>query len=557
MAGKRGLCKFWAKGICKNGNTCAFEHVGAGNSPSPAPSSAKNSYKSPEQELDQWSKDIYTLVKMERPEYPFSSFSLESQGNLISGMDLSPNELRLMAYKARDNNTFPQYENDVKARMARMNQYVDFVLRDTRKAARYLQMAQKSQTGTIRPYAPPGFETSLVCASGASNNNGVGGGMFGSFNNTNNNAASSTGTSTGIANPFGSTSSIGGNSAFGSSAFGSTATAPIANPFGSSVAVGGSSVFGNNSPATSAFSGGFGGASSDSTVGASSSPFGSLSQRPVAGATSTPAFGSSSFGSSAFGSSGFGSVPGGTAVSQPFGTFGGASASTNNITNSSPFGSLNNPTASTGNTSGSSAFGSAPANTSTTGVAFGSSGFGSSPAISTNAFGAFGGGSSGAAPSPFGTTTTQTSFGQSSFGSAPGGTSSGPFGSSAISANSNDNIQSSFGAFSNGDNANGTHASVNASATPFGSSFGNPQTPSPFGAMSNGTTPSLSQPSSSSSNSEYPLPLNPNFPPFIQGSNDEVQPQVADIQPKFAAAFGAIKFTIGHVPDIVPPLEFR
>lgn len=481
--------------------------------------------------LDRKSSEIADELKefAEFQSLTTSSFGLADPAvqNLISGRDYSFEESRLDFYQAQQNNSIPDYEKTINIRTQDMKNCIDFLKKDTKKAARYTQLTAKqkyenpNESFNIKPFIESPLDLTGNSLAANSQSGAFGSSPFGATSNASNPFGSST-----TFNPFGgsNTSPFGNqntkpsvfgssnlsqnttNSAFGQSSFGK---APAAGAFGSqSLGSTGSSAFGQSA---------FGNQTSTNT-----SPFGGKSL----GATTTTPSSGSAFGSSGFGSSGFGT--GNTATTNSaFGStaFGAAKPSTSSAFGSSTFGATpSNP--STSSAFGSSTFGTAPANPSTS-SAFGSSTFGAAPAAS-NTTSAFGGASLGS------TTTANSAFGSSGFGQSTASTS--PFGQSTTTPNST----SIFGQSGTSNTSLLGNTNSNTSA------FGKPQASSGLGTVSFGGFGKSLDPGSGASFK----------PAFKQAANDEPRAKEDELSDQVKEHFTANEFTIGMVPEIPPPLAY-
>lgn len=526
-------CKFYASGNCRKGNKCNFSHAdqntgGFGNAgfgksgflnnnsflnntgfnkgfggafsqntPKAAPSALLDftNTSTVSQKASQIKTDLeeYALFYA-KPLLSTYGLGYPAVNSLISGRDISPEELRMQYLEAVAANTVPQYENMVRARARDMKFCIDHIKGKEDLAARYLMRSAEPGTNLPKPFVPKSAEENVEqfmkepspanTAFGAS---GFGsGGAFGSQNTA--------------PNPFGSTNAFGSSSnAFGSAA-NNTAT--------------GNSAFGNAAPASGLAFGSSGFGSTPSNLGFGSSGFGNTSASGFG--SSAPASGTSS----GFGSSGFGSLkPSGASA------FG-----------SSGFGA-------SGTSSATSAFGSS---------GFGSSGFGSKPAASP--FGSSGLASAKPSASPFGAVATNNAspFGENT---APAATTTSPFGQTSASSaftstappalgqpaapNSNPFGASSLSVFGQPAAQTGQNASGFASTNPQPGAFGTNN-------ISNGA---VSQPNNAWSTFGGFDSQNAN----IQSSKEPDNALLADFDEAVADAFNSAGFTLGNVPDIAPP----
>ena len=185
------VCKFYQKGNCKFGSRCKFLHVDNNNG-----ASNRNAFNSGPSGggLD---AEEYYQIRLDPALTVFSKGGKDG-ANLISGRDMSPEELRLQYLEAASSNKLEEYNRMIDLRKRDMAYCFDYLKSHANEALMYLQ-------GNTNPFIPLTVEASMQQL--ANQNTG--------FSNS--------------ANGFGS-------SGFGSSAFG----ASNASPFGNS----GTSAFG-------------------------------------------------------------------------------------------------------------------------------------------------------------------------------------------------------------------------------------------------------------------------------------------------------------------------
>lgn len=511
MPPKTPVCKFYAKGQCKNGNQCRFLHVDpqdttVGNERRITTAaqflSQDTAVLAKEIRLD---LDAYGLIQMD-PVLTCYGLSEFAVNNLIAGRDVSLEELRIQHMEAVQNNKVDDLLRQIDLKKKDMQYCIGVVREKDSVAARYQQVG--ITRGNIKPFIPKTVEESMRDLQNTGGNAFGAGNQFGQGSNA-----------FGASNPFGAGNTSGNSSGFGSNGFGSSST-PSA--FGNLSAGFGATGFGATAKAAPT-----GGAFEATTTAApsggafGSTGFGALSNTGLA-------FGAGAFGqqstNTGFGASSFGNS---TATTKPFGgSTGGAFGSTG-------FGSTGFGLQNTGATNG---FGTSQQSTGATGgfgstgfgsAGFGNSGFGANAPTAPSAFGQ----SAATNPSPFGQASTSTTapFGQAEttgFGKAATTSTASPFGQSqpfgAITS------AAPFGQTQKTENPFGTTTSASAfGAAPAqnGSAFGasafgaSTQPPQPFGAPSDTNTP--------------------------QG--------LEDLDPDVVKAFMAANFELGKIPDVAPP----
>ncbi|SCV04067.1 LANO_0G07954g1_1 [Lachancea nothofagi CBS 11611] len=502
-------CKYFQQGRCKKGNSCTFAHVytggnNGGNNGNNGGTNSGDRYQTfvNASNLGKYAKEIeddMSSCSELRFQPLTSSYGLGNPCavNLIQGRDLSPEESRLLFYQSQMQNSIPAYDVQMKARALDIDQCRRYVAADTRKAARYLQLATQktNETGALpargfieHPLDLTGESYSKVSSAGSTN-------LFGSA------PAPQTSHTFGqpiSGTPSATTGAFGSSSAFGAPSFGSSSmSGAFGQPkFGSAPAP---NAFGSN--ATTAFGAAPG-------FGTNNSPFGNQTANAPGSASAfgPPAFGSNLNNTSAFGKPSFGS----TSSSQP-----------------SAFGQ-NNPTP--------GITGSQTSSSSPIGSAFGKPAFGqiagSSPFAAVQ--------NAQTLPSPFGSAATTSNAGNPSGASSAFGSSA--FQNPAKPADSNKPF--------------GSASAIQSGA--FGSSAGFPSnsqtTPSPFSSTQpNAFTaqgPTQQQQSQAQHN---PGPMNPHAKTFVQGLPMEQEISESDLPKEVIEYFRSERFALGKVPDIPPP----
>ncbi|KAI8359997.1 hypothetical protein BD560DRAFT_405149 [Blakeslea trispora] len=367
------ICKFYASGNCRYGNSCNFEHIGAqqnrwGSSSTTTAAAAASKYNEASLKTD--------LVEA-RPQWKLSVYGpAKEEPNLIVGTDRSCEEDRYLYYTSmRTTNNTSQYMTGYEQLFNQMETQTNAIVNNPTAA---IQHYEKEKLNRASPFSGSGAaKNSLAPFTGST------GGAFGkpsAFGSTGGGGAfgqssafgqTATPSAFGSNSSFGSTSALGSGSAFGStsalgnsgSAFGSTSALGSGSAFGSTSALGSGSAFGSTSTLGSGSA--FG---STSALGGNSA----FGQPSAFGQAAKPAsaFGATNTSGSAFGSTstlGSGSAFGSTSAlgSSNTGAFGASPAfgATSGLGNGSAFGqtlnSSNNGFGSNSSTTGMGAFGAA------------------------------------------------------------------------------------------------------------------------------------------------------------------------------------------------------
>ncbi|SCW04113.1 LAFE_0H06216g1_1 [Lachancea fermentati] len=552
-------CKYFQQGKCKKGNSCNFAHVFTNDSGRPnyagraAQDDRYSTFINPSN-LTKYTQEItddMNTVRELQLNPLTSSYGLGQpcSANLISERDLSQEESRFLYYQSREQNMIPSYETQMAARSNDIQKCVSFIKNDPRKAARYLQLAtqKKKETGDsqkMKPFIEFPLDLSGQSYHHSSNNVNLFGTMSGSSETPFGSAPSGNSSFFGkkIENQFNGSSNttqsgqtpMANGAAFGSSAFGK----PSFGVTGAPPSTGG--VFGQPSFGSSSNTGvGFGNVSNTGSV-FGAPKFGS-------GSATTGVFGNTSFGASPFGKpfsndvsssqtafgnpsnpSSFGSSASSKTSTLPFGNIAQQSSA-----NPSPFASLQTGAGkpnSLGLAAGASGLG---ANTSVTP-------FGSNPKNSGATFGsAFGTSNTHSQPSSGGSAFGVPSFGKSS-GQNPFGTSSNSPSPFASLAGSQASETSAFGAPQLPPNSTAINSAAPTTFAPFGTQNSVSSTSS-FKAKS----PAIVG-GAPASQASYPIGQRLPMSDYVR---------IEDLPEDILSAFKADKFSLGSVPEVLPPAE--
>lgn len=581
MSKNRQICKYYANGNCKFGNSCRFSHE------DPKDLTKKKGYTLQDFISPKELNNLTESIRLGLNDYKqfasipaLSSFGLghPAVNNLIDGRDVSFEELRLQYLEASQNNTVGELERQLELRKRDMEYCINHIRGKENLAARYQQKSAEPGAQLPKPFVPLSVDESIARLSQQPSALGNG--------------------NTAAVNPFGQ-SSFGSSGQHNPFAVGAT---PSKSPFGTQ------NQTNSNPPGTSSLSGGQSGFSAFGKGGFGLSGFGSAN---TAAAGAKPGFGLSGFGLSGFGLSGFAKPSTGLSA---FGLSGfGQAASGQAGSGLSAFGLSGFGLSGFGLSGfGLSGFGqSASGQAGPSQSAFGLSGFGLSgfgkPSTGQPAFGLSGFAQSGFGLSGFGKASTGlSSFGLSGFGKMgadQSGPTNSPFGN--VTSQSNANLSpfaslgstgtqasggsafggSGFGLF--GNNAQGNPGDANAAPSGFSalssSTNNQPNQSSPFGSLAKGASPfgsaaSNTQNTQNQNNTNSPFGSDPktaasslSFPSTFGGgsfasnqgttgvngsaSSAPGLEELKQYDPKVTEAFQATKFELGHVPEVPPPLQ--
>ncbi|TFK69409.1 hypothetical protein BDN72DRAFT_840374 [Pluteus cervinus] len=543
------VCQYFLRGQCRFGSQCKNEHPGqpAGRGTQFGGSSWSNPNKVSLAFTQETIASDLTQHK-DKPLWPLSCYApAKGEPNVLSGLDESPEELRVRAHTARQAGNLSEYVTYETNKLAAAEQTFANALSNVSQVYQQAQRGSLANPNPTQTTTPSAFGAPAQSAFGAPATSAFGGSAFGNS-----------------ARP-----------AFGQSGFGQTAATPTFGQASTPSAFGQPTAFGQPA-ATSAF-------------GQTSQPQSSLI-KPASGAFS--AFASMGTGS-------FGATAGGSGGSGGGGSGGGFSAFSGN--NTTPFGSGATSAPAPSQTTGGSAFGqpsfgqsafgnpTPPTQTSAFGTPATTSAFGS-PATSTTAFGtppttttsAFGTPPTTTAPA-FGTPPANPTFGAPAFGAPTafgqqaqqppvtttpaGAPPTSAFGGSAFAPVNTTAAPSAFG-------GGGTGSAFSSFASPFTqpqqktvSAFAPvQQAPSGFGAPGPSNSGSaFGQPPQPAQNQRGNNNAPPNFvgvkSPYKPGSSpyDQALPQnyMEILPPNVLEAFKAEKFELGKIPEWIPPLQLR
>lgn len=561
-------CKYFQAGKCLKGNNCNFAHVytngnnGGNNKTTGLQKSTEEKYLdlTNDRNLDRYTREI----ELDMDDYMTfawapngSSYGLAAPCplNVIANRDFSSDESRFQYWQSIKQGKQGQYEMEITARRKDMEKCVNFVKSEAKKAARYVQLSARTYRSNGTLPSKPFIDHPLDLTGQSYNTNSPFGSVrsnpfanVGPFSSMSSNGAPPFGQSVASTNivssnsnstigqsPFGNMGAQVGSSTsvFGKPAFGSTAAATPSSPFGQNS--NGNSINSNNNGSSNT-PGSFGSQNlASNTFGKSTfgaQPFGNPSSstgfgRPQQTTDSSSAFRKQAFGHSAFGQPSFGqSAARQPAFEQPaFGTSSFGQAATGQLTANQP-------------AFGQSAFGTSPFGQ----AAIGQSSFGNTPSSQT-AFGTSAFGQAASGHSPFGKPLSgQNTFGTSVFGQAAAtksassqiGSTGSPFSQSNASSNPNSATQVS-------NNQNNTNTNFNSTIQPF-QSINNGFSNSPFNMQSNSENSAAGIQGSISS--------------FVQGlENKSELTTISDLSEKTIALFKAPKFELGNIPEVPPPRE--
>ncbi|AMD21119.1 HEL162Wp [Eremothecium sinecaudum] len=504
-------CKYFQQGRCNKGNACNFAHVYTNNSNNQNQmGSSKTDVEKYNDFISDASLNKWTAAISENMDEVasfqinplMSSYSVASIAavNLIPDRDYSPEESRFQHWLSTKQMKLPEYEAEMAARKQDMDKCVQFVKQNSKKAARYLQLATKSvkETGV---FPKKSFIEHPLDLTGKSYNAFQSSNNFGSSSFMNNSGTGAFNQSSLGAFPSMNPTASAGMGAFGQPKFNNNALAGTGGAFGQPA-------FGTANTSITTSTPGMN-AATPSAFGKPAFGVSQASNMSPPNASTTGAFGKPVFGSSGFGLGGnntFGGAPTGAPA------FGSAF-------NSSPFGQLGTSSTNTQSTFGQS-----------------------NPVAAKSPFGGAPATTAGTSASPFGPMNTN----QSPFATISSTTVT-PFGTTKPNAFNSQAPTTTGSPFT----------SIRTNNTVFGQSA--PSTQSPFGQQPSSMFQPQFNTTSTTTNAfnAAAAPANATFSnpaQFVLGlPTEEENVPIEELPVDVVNLFKAQSFTLGNVPDRPPP----
>ncbi|KAK9377449.1 uncharacterized protein V1513DRAFT_436419 [Lipomyces chichibuensis] len=158
---KRTPCYFYKQGNCARGDSCPFLHEGANSAQSQAKhskySNALNVVDNSDFSLSDFDRQEFQEIVSRPPVYFFSSFAVTKGGHrgIINDRDISPEELRYLAYESKEMGEYDTYEAIAEIARQDMLNLFEFINNNMDKAERYIEIARQRSDSEIKNFLPP------------------------------------------------------------------------------------------------------------------------------------------------------------------------------------------------------------------------------------------------------------------------------------------------------------------------------------------------------------------------------------------------------------------